>query len=98
MPGCRHSSDIVLAAYAAPVLLCRGVCRDLRVAVREYCAIQVAAMAGGAEGLASALSPLTEKLKGIGRAPFARLETQPLLRIKNLCAALLAQLRSVISF
>jgi len=45
-----RAGDVVLAAYAASVLLRGGVRGDLCVALREHRAVQVAKVAGGAEG------------------------------------------------
>lgn len=50
MPDRRRSGDVVLAAYAASVLFCGGVCGDLCVALCEYRTVQVAAVDGGEEG------------------------------------------------
>lgn len=46
----RRSGNVVLAAYAASVLFCGGVCGDLCVALYEYRTVQVAAVDGGEEG------------------------------------------------
>ncbi|KAG0186326.1 hypothetical protein DFQ28_008013 [Apophysomyces sp. BC1034] len=46
MPGRGDPGDAVLATHRASVLLCRAVCGDLRVAVREHRALQGAALAG----------------------------------------------------
>jgi hypothetical protein len=48
--GGRDTGDVVLEAYAAPVLFCDGVCGNVCVAVCEYRAVQVAEMVGGAQG------------------------------------------------
>jgi hypothetical protein len=49
---CSRAGDAVLAAYTASVLLCGGVRGDLRLALHEYRALQVAKVDGGEEGQA----------------------------------------------